>query len=172
MIGPRLAGSLLAAAGIVLLAAAFPIAAQSMKIPDQLGAIAKASMLDPDPGDHVAVRDVCTRCHVADQFLRAPRSSGRWEQTYARMVRNGAHATPNQIDRIVVYFQRNLTIINVNTSPWDELGPTLGANSETIEKLLRRRAAKKLVGVNDLLEIPGIKPAVVKKLNAKGLLQF
>ncbi len=37
----------------------------------------------------------------------------------------GANGTDDQLDRVVTYFQKNLTVINVNTSPPEDLGETL-----------------------------------------------
>lgn len=159
-------------ASVVVLAAAPAQVTGIPVIPDQLPVIAKASALDPIPADFVAVRDVCTHCHVASQFLDAPRSSDRWEQTYARMVRNGARATPEQIDRIVRYFQRNLTIIDVNTSPWAELGPTLQINDETVQRLVARRAQRRFTSAKELAAFPGLDPVKVRKLGERGLLKF
>ena len=96
----------------------------------ELAAIKAASLLDSDPKDAEAVRDVCTACHSSSQFLGTPRSSGRWEQVFGQMAQQGARPTEEQIDRIERYFQRNLIVVNVNTSPDEELGPTLQTTPE------------------------------------------
>lgn len=141
-------------------------------LPGDAAAIAAASNLDHDPEDIAAVAAVCSRCHVASQFLGAPRSSGRWEQTYARMSRNGATGTDDQLNRVVRFFQQNLTIINVNTSPAEELGPTLQVGDDVVDKLLARRATRKFAGVADLASVAGTDAVTLRKLDAKGLLQF
>ena len=97
----------------------------------ELAAIKAASTLDDVPGDAEAVQQVCTACHSSSQFLGTPRSSSRWEQLFGQMAQQGARPTEEQIDQIVRYFQRNLMVINVNTSPLEELGPTLQTSDET-----------------------------------------
>jgi hypothetical protein len=155
------------------IAIVFPVGAStSPALPDQLPQIARASTLDKSADDFVAVRDVCTRCHVASQFLNAPRSASRWEQTYARMVQNGARATPEQVDRIVVYFQRNFTIININTSPVDELGPTLQVSEDTVREIIERRAIKKFTSLAELARFPGVDASKLKQLAARNLVLF
>jgi hypothetical protein len=131
-----------------ILVAGAALVAAAPAIPDQHDIIARASILDSDPADFDAVNAVCTQCHVASQFLDGARSSGRWEETYAAMARNGAHPTPDQIDRIVRYFQRNLTIIN------------------------ERRAAKPFANIADLGTVAGIDKTVLAKLESRKLLQF
>src|SRR5215813_13433295 len=87
----------------------------------ELAAIKAASELDSDPADAETVRDICTACHSSSQFLGTPRSSSRWEQVFGQMAQQGAHPNDEQIDQIVRYFQRNLTVVNVNSSPDEEL---------------------------------------------------
>jgi len=137
---------------------------------EELAAIKAASTLDDDPEDAEAVRQVCTACHSASQYLTTPRSSSRWEQVYGQMARNGAHPNEEQIDRIVRYFQRNLTVVNVNTSPLEELGPTLQTNDEVTTAIVMRRAQKPFTGIADLASIPGVRRDVLVKL--KDRLQF
>src|SRR5882724_7490060 len=97
-----------------------------------LAAIAKASSLDKDPQDFQAIAAVCTVCHGASQFLNTPRSSVRWQQVYDEMSGFGVIGTDDQLDRVVAYIQKNLTVINVNTSPADDLGPTLQVNDNVV----------------------------------------
>jgi len=154
------AGGLLAATTIV------------QALPGDLDAIAKASDLDNDPQDFQAVADVCTKCHAASQFLTTERSDGRWEQVFAEMSENGATGTDEQLNRVVSYFQKNLTVINVNTSPPDELGPTLQASDPVVAAIVARRAQKKFADIDDLSGITGVDRSVLEKLSAKHCLQF
>src|SRR3954462_11199862 len=96
----------------------------------ELVAIKTASDLDDSPADSQAVQQVCTACHSSSQFLGTPRSSSRWEQVFGQMAQQGARPNEEQIDRIERYFQRNLIVVNVNTSPDEELGPTLQTTPE------------------------------------------
>jgi len=136
----------------------------------ELAAITAASALDNDPEDAVAVRDICTACHSSSQFLATPRSSGRWEQVFGQMAQQGARPNDEQVDRIVRYFQRNLMVVNVNTSPDEELGPTLQTSPETTAAITLRRVQRKFTGIADLAGIPGVNRSVLEKL--KDRLQF
>ena len=141
-------------------------------LPGDLDAIVKASNLDSDPQDFQAVADVCARCHAASQFLSTPRSDGRWEQVYEEMSGNGATGTDDQLNRVVSYFQKNLTVINVNTSPPDELGPTLQVGDSVVAAIVARRAEKKFTGIDDLSGVAGVDRSILEKLSAKNCLQF
>lgn len=154
------AGGLLAASTIV------------KALPGDLDAIVKASDLDHDPQDFQAVADVCTKCHAASQFLTTERSDGRWEQVFAEMSENGATGTDEQLNRVVSYFQKNLTVINVNTSPPDELGPTLQVSDQVVAAIMARRAQKKFADIDDLSGITGVDRSTLEKLSAKHCLQF
>jgi DNA uptake protein ComE-like DNA-binding protein len=136
----------------------------------ELAAIKAASILDSDPADSVAVQQVCTACHSSSQFLGTPRSSSRWEQVFGQMAQQGAHPTDEQIDQIVRYFQRNLTVVNVNTSPLEELEPTLQIGPETSTAIVMRRAQRKFTGIADLATIAGVDRSVLERL--KDRLQF
>jgi len=137
-----------------------------------LAAITKASDLDSDPRDFEAVAAVCTKCHAASQFLSTPRSSSRWEQVYAEMSGYGADGTDEQLDRVVNYFQKNLTVINVNTSPPEDLKETLQIDDKTLGAILTRRAKQPFAGIPDLVKLGGVDRAILDKLNAKNCLQF
>jgi hypothetical protein len=136
----------------------------------ELAAIKAASELDSDPLDAQAVRDICTACHSSSQFLGTPRSSSRWEQLFGQMAQQGARPNDEQVDRIVRYFQRNLMVVNVNTSPLEELGPTLQTNPETTTAIVMRRDKRKFTGIADLAAVPGVDRSVLERL--KDRLQF
>src|SRR5262249_28168029 len=136
----------------------------------ELAAIKAASELDNDPADAETVRDICTACHSSSQFLGTPRSSSRWEQVFGQMAQQRAHPNDEQIDQIVRYFQRNLTVVNVNSSPDEELGPTLQTTPEVTAAITLRRLQRKFTGIADLASVPGVNRAVLEKL--KDRLQF
>ena len=136
----------------------------------ELAAIKAASDLDDNPADEQAVQQVCTACHSSSQFLGTPRSSSRWEQLFGEMARLGANPSDAQVNQIVRYFQRNLMVVNVNTSPAEELGPTLQAGPDATTAIVMRRAQKKFTGIADLVTIPGIDRSVLEQLKAR--LQF
>ena len=136
----------------------------------ELAAIKAASDLDNDPADAQAVQQICTACHSSSQFLGTPRSSSRWEQLFGQMAQLGARPDDAQVDQIVRYFQRNLTVINVNTSPMEELGPTLQTDPEATTAIVLQRGRHKFTGISDLAAIPGVDRAVLERL--KDRLQF
>jgi DNA uptake protein ComE-like DNA-binding protein len=137
-----------------------------------LAAIKAASNLDQDPQDAQAVTAVCTVCHSASQFLSTPRASSRWEQVFAEMSGYGADGTDDQLDRVVNYFQKNLTVINVNTSPVEDLEPTLQVSDKVAGEIMARRAQRFFTGIDDLSRISGVDRSVLEKLSAKNCLQF
>ena len=134
----------------------------------ELVAIKTASKLDDSPADSQAV--VCTACHSSSQFLGTPRSSSRWEQLFGQMSQLGARPNDAQVNQIVRYFQRNLTVVNVNTSPLEELGPSLQTDPETTTAIVMRRSQRKFTGIPDLAATPGVDRSVLVQL--KGRLQF
>jgi DNA uptake protein ComE-like DNA-binding protein len=137
-----------------------------------LAAIKAASNLDQDPQDAQAVTAVCTVCHSASQFLSTPRASSRWEQVFAEMSGYGADGTDDQLDRVVNYFQKNLTVINVNTSPVEDLQQTLQVSDKVVGEIMARRAQHFFTGIDDLSRISGVDRSVLEKLRAKNCLQF
>jgi hypothetical protein len=164
----------------VILCSAFAMASASavltsspvQALTGDLAAITKASSLDKDPQDFQAITAVCTVCHAASQFLTTPRSGSRWQQVYDEMSGFGAIGTDDQLDRVVAYIQKNLTVINVNTSPADDIGPTLQVNDNVVSAVMARRAKHGFIGIDDLSKIPGIDRSILEKLSAKNCLQF
>lgn len=153
---------------ILVLSAGSPVQA----LTGDLAAIAKASNLDNDPKDFQAVTAVCTRCHASFQFLTTPRSDNRWEQVFAEMSGYGATGSDDQLNRVVSYFQKNLTIINVNTSPAEDLGPTLQVSDDVVAAILARRAQQPFTGIDDLSKVQGVDRSILDKLKAKNCLLF
>jgi len=137
-----------------------------------LAAIKAASDLDQDLRDAQAVAAVCTVCHSASQFLSTPRGSDRWEQVFAEMSGYGADGTDDQLDRVVNYFQKNLTVINVNTSPVEDVQQTLQVSDQVAAEIMAHRKQGVFTGMDDLGKVPGVDRSVLKKLAAKNCLQF
>ena len=159
----------------MLLAGLGTAAAQNLVPPPidksaERAALRAAAPMDDDPADIQAVLEVCTQCHSSAQFLGKPRTSDGWEQIYAQMARNGARPTNEQIDQIVRYFQRNLTLVNVNTAPLEELAATLQTDPAVTTAIVMRRAQKPFTGINDLGAIRGVDRDILIKL--KDRLQF
>jgi len=144
----------------------------ALAAPGDLEALTKASDLDPDPADARAVAQVCTACHSSAQFLTAARPYLRWEQTMQDMLDRGAVATDDQLDHILSYLVKNITIVNVNASPPDQLGMTLQIPSSVAEDIVARRSARPFTSVDELKAVKGINLDVLQKLAAKKLIVF
>lgn len=173
--GGRVIFSLILAA---VLGGALPVLAASKVAPPggaidaekEAAHIREVSTLDDSQDDMDAVQDVCTRCHSSFQYLTTPRSSERWQQVFAEMTGYGADPTDEQVDQIVRYFQRNLMVVNVNSSPPEELGPTLQVSEFTALQIVARRQQKPFTGLDDLASVPGVNKDVLVKLKTN--LQF
>jgi hypothetical protein len=117
--------------------------------------------------DFQSVKAVCTRCHAASLFMKNPRTWNRWNETFARMSAHGARPTPEQVDHIVRYFLANLTFVNVNSAPADELSVALGVSESTADAIVARRSKRKFRDLRDLLSIAGVEPALLEKRKAR-----
>jgi DNA uptake protein ComE-like DNA-binding protein len=84
----------------------------------------------------------------------------------------GANGTDDQLDRVVNYFQRNLTVINVNTSPPEDIKETLQIGDDTVSAIVARRGKQPFAGIDDLVGQKGVDRSILEKLNAKKCLQF
>jgi hypothetical protein len=91
-------------------------------------------------------------------------------QVFAQMTEYGASPTDDQIDGIIRYFARNLTVVNVNTSPAAELAPTLQVDGDIARAIVVRRTEKRFSGVAELAAFPGVDKSTVMKLGDR--LQF
>src|SRR4051812_30287721 len=80
---------------------------------------------DPDAADLQALQAVCGRCHSTALFQNKPRSWERWNDVFADMTQRGATGTDEQLMRVTRYFLENLTLVNVNSSPAEELSGVL-----------------------------------------------
>lgn len=144
----------------------------ALAAPGDLEALTKASDLDPDPADAKAVAAVCTACHSSAQFLTAARPYLRWEQTMQDMLDRGAVASDDQLDHILSYLVKNITIVNVNASPPDQLGMTLQIPSAVADDIVAKRTAHPFTTVEELKAVKGVNVDVIQKLAAKKLIAF
>jgi competence ComEA-like helix-hairpin-helix protein len=116
-------------------------------------ATAKAADADPDLQ---AVKDVCGRCHTTAVFLNQPRSWDRWNDVFADMTRRGANGTDEQLERVTRYFFENLTLVNINKSPAEELIGVLGVGDDVAQDIIARRELHPFTDIAQLLTVPGI----------------
>ena len=116
-----------------------------------------ARAADTDP-DLQAVQAVCGRCHTTAVFLNQPRSWDRWNDVFADMTRRGANGTDEQLARVTTYFLEHLTLVNINSSPADELAWVLGVRDDVAQAVIARRQRRPFANIGELREVPGVDP--------------
>jgi competence ComEA-like helix-hairpin-helix protein len=122
-----------------------------------LGGVASRAA-DPDPNLEAA-QVVCGRCHTTAVFLDKPRSWGRWNDVFADMTQRGANGTDEQLERVTTYFLENLTFVNVNTSPADEIARVLGVGDDVAGAIIASRQKQPFANLAELRAVPGVDPA-------------
>jgi competence ComEA-like helix-hairpin-helix protein len=128
--------------------------------------IGVATAADPDP-DLEAVQAVCGRCHTTEVFLNKPRSWDRWNDVFADMTKRGANGTDEQLARVTTYFLQNLTLVNVNTSPADELAGVLGVGDDVAEAIIARRQRQPFANIAQLGAVPGVDPGKLEQRKSR-----
>jgi competence ComEA-like helix-hairpin-helix protein len=119
--------------------------------------VGTAAAADPDPNLQ-AVETVCGRCHTTAVFLDKPRSWDRWNDVFADMTRRGASGTDEQLARVTTYFLENLTLVNVNTSPADEIAGVLGVGDDVAAAIIASRQRQPFANIVELRAVPGVDP--------------
>jgi competence ComEA-like helix-hairpin-helix protein len=117
-----------------------------------------ASAADPDPNLE-AVQTVCGRCHTTTVFLDKPRAWDRWNDVFADMTQRGANGTDEQLERVTTYFLENLTFVNVNTSPAEEIAGVLGVGDVVAPAIIASRQRQPFANLAELRAVPGVDPA-------------
>jgi competence ComEA-like helix-hairpin-helix protein len=125
-----------------------------------------AGAADPDP-DLQAVQTVCGRCHTIAVFENKPRSWDRWNDVFADMTKRGANGTDDQLARVTTYFLENLTLVNVNTSPADELTGVLGVGDDVAEAIIARRQRQPFANIAQLGAVPGVDPGKLEQRKSR-----
>jgi competence ComEA-like helix-hairpin-helix protein len=112
--------------------------------------------------DFEAVQAVCGRCHTTAVFLNKPRSWERWNDVFADMTQRGANGSTELLARVTTYFLENLTLVNVNTSPADELVGVLGVGDGVAEAIIARRQRQPFANIDELRAVPGVDPRILE----------
>lgn len=123
-----------------------------------LPAFAADTMQDPtrnDPGDYHAVQLVCTRCHTTSRIMHS-RSWAEWVDVLSRMSSFGAQGTDAQWDAISSFLQRELTLLNVNDAPIEEIEAVLNVNADTAAAIISHRDTQKFTSMDQLAAFPGV----------------
>jgi len=122
---------------------------------------ARASVLDAE--DYRFVQPVCTRCHTPEMFLHSRTWSG-WRDIFNQMSGYGATASQEQWDHIYKYFQRGLTLIDVNHADEDELSAVLGVDEKTAIAIVQRRTDSRFMTAADLEAVPGVDKSRIESI--------
>ena len=138
--------------------------AQDEASPDAAVLNEQASKLDPE--DYRFVQPVCTRCHSPSLFLHS-RTWSEWQGIFNQMNSYGAVAQTDQWDHIYKYFQRGLTLIDVNHADEDELSAVLGIDEKTAIAIVQRRADRKFDSAADLESVPGVDKALIEPMKPR-----
>jgi hypothetical protein len=120
--------------------------------------LGRARAADPDPNLE-AVQTVCGRCHTTAVFLDKPRAWDRWNDVFADMTQRGASGTDEQLERVTTYFLENLTFVNVNTSPAEEIAGVLGVGDEVAGTIIASRQRQPFANLAELRAVRGVDPA-------------
>jgi competence protein ComEA len=72
------------------------------------------------------------------------------------MTGRGARGTDEQLERVTRYFLENLTLININTSPADEISWVLSISDKTAQAIIDRRQRRPFTTLDELRAVPGI----------------
>jgi len=128
-----------------------------------------ASMADDSTTelDRQAVQAVCGHCHTVAVFANNPRSWARWNDVFADMTQRGATGSDEQLTRVTRYFLENLTIVNVNSSPPDELKWVLGIDDDAVQAIIARRQRRPFADIADLRAISGVDPGKLEKRKSR-----
>ena len=121
---------------------------------------------DPDPNLQ-AVQTVCGRCHTAEVFLNKPRSWDRWNDVFADMTQRGANGTDEELARVTTYFLENLTLVNVNTSPAEEIAGVLGVGNDVAEAIISKRKRQPFADLAQLRAVPGVDPGKLEQRKSR-----
>lgn len=106
-----------------------------------------------------AVQTVCGRCHTTAVFLDKPRAWDRWNDVFADMTQRGASGTDEQLERVTTYFLENLTFVNVNTSPADEIAGVLSVGDDVAAAIIASRRRQPFANLAELRAVPGVDAA-------------
>lgn len=125
-----------------------------------------AHAADADPNLQ-AVQTVCGRCHTIAVFQNKPRSWERWNDVFADMTKRGANGTDEQLALVTTYFLENLTLVNVNSSPADEIAGVLGVGEDVAAAIIARRQRQPFANIAQLRAVPGVDPVKLESRKSR-----
>ena len=117
--------------------------------------------------DRAAVEVVCGKCHTTEVFRNQTRSWDRWNDVFADMTQRGAQGTDEQLARVTTYFLENLTLVNINSSPAEELAGVLGVSNEIAEAIIKRRQRQPFANIDQLRAVPGVDSRILEQRKSR-----
>ena len=99
--------------------------------------------------------------------MNKPRSWERWNDVFADMTQRGAKGTDEQLARVTKYFLENLTLVNVNNSPADELAWVLGVSDDVAQAIIARRQRQPFANIAQLRAVPGVDAAKLEQRKSR-----
>ena len=121
---------------------------------------------DDDPNKE-AVQAVCGRCHTITVFLQKPRSWERWNDAFADMTQRGAAGTDEQLAKVTAFFLENLTLVNINSSPAEELAWVLDVPDDVAQEIITRRERQPFASLAQLRAVPGVDSDKLEKRKSR-----
>lgn len=123
-----------------------------------LGLQARAA--DPTDPDLADLQAVCGKCHNLQLVTAQARGEDEWREIIGKMVAHGAKGTEAQFDGVARYIIANLTAVNVNKAPADQIARVLDVSNAVGGMIVARRQAREIRDLADLKSIPGVDAAV------------
>ena len=68
---------------------------------------------------------------------------------------------------MTTYFFENLTIININSSPADEIAGVLSVGDDVAEAIVARRQSRPFSNLADLRTVPGLDPGILESRKSR-----
>ena len=125
-----------------------------------------AKAADSDP-NLKTVQVVCGRCHTIAVFLNQTRTWERWNDVFADMTQRGANGTDEQLAQVTTFFLENLTLVNINKSPVEELAGVLGVSDDVAQEIIARRERQPFANLAQLRAVPGVDAAKLEQRKSR-----
>ena len=142
--GSRVIASLLAAAGIGLMAMT------------AMAASAEAQEAQPDKGAE-AFTAVCSKCHPADRIVATRRTKSQWEEVLDKMTKLGAPITDDNYDTLIDFLLRHYGKINVNRGESKDIALVASLSPKDADAIVKYRSEHgDFADFDALTKVPGI----------------
>jgi DNA uptake protein ComE-like DNA-binding protein len=96
-----------------------------------------------------------------------PVSEPGWNDVFADMTKRGASGSEEQLARVTSGFLENLTLVNADSSPADELAWVLGVRDDVAQAIMARREKQPFVNLAELRAAPGVDSGKLEKRKSR-----